>query len=169
MLPVVAEKLSVGPFETKVHTVNPFDPSFAGGYGAVFVHADPVGTNISPFQTWVSANHALYSVGSEAFRAISYRVPYVTGTLNVVLAVTNLEALPITLEIRNLKPTLEFQSVTVEGLSTFRFNAAQLGWDLSGSASINVLAIGGFFTLTGYADRFTGRVRAYPIRTGPEL
>lgn len=165
--PVLAETFSFDALETGVHTVDLSNPAFDGGYGAILVQVAPLG-NQGLFQAHLATDTALYSVSGNPFTGGVYRVPYIAGTKNMVITVTNLLASDTLMHFVNIAPSLNTLDIVVHGLSTFRFDAASLGWTLNGNAAVEVTAPGGAFSMTGYLQT-TGKhkLRVYPIRVAP--
>lgn len=161
----LAQTISLAADQTVRHDIDMKDPAFAGGYGAILVTSNGQGL----FQTYAQYAGSMFSTGGSVFMGTSYRIPYWTGTLRIVLAITNQSDFPCDVQISNVGTTM-VKSVTLPGASTYRFDSAGEGWTLSGTNSVQLLtSAGATIALSGYLDRVPHRIRITPVKAAPYL
>ncbi len=165
--PVLVSTVNVPAEATVEHDVNLLNSAFAGGYGTILLQSTAE-TDQSVFQTYVQYGGALFSTGGSVFTGGSYRVPYLNGTLRVVMVVTSQSDYPFEIDFSNLSST-DFRSVTLPPLSTYKFDTLTEGWHLNGTSAIQVTTnASGTVALSGYIDRFLQpRVRLAPVKAAP--
>ena len=164
--PVLVDTINLNTDQTGRHVVNLANPAFSGGYGAVFLNAigaDP----LSVFQTYVEYGNAIFSTGGSVFQGGSYRVPYLSGTLRIVMVVTNQSNFATNVQFANIGHT-DVTTVNLVPLSTYKFDTFIEGWNLSGTNSVQVTVdSGGTVSLSGYIDRLLQRQRIAPVKASP--
>jgi hypothetical protein len=162
------DTISLAGNQTKTHTVNLSNPAFQGGYGAIVL--DSLGNAPTDvFQTYVEYGGALFSTGGSVFSGGSYRIPYRSGTIRMVLALTNQSDFPFDISIANLGGT-QSKTINLSPLSTYKFDTLANGWILSGTSSVQIFTTNtGTVAVSGYIDRFLQRVRIAPVKAAPFL
>jgi hypothetical protein len=162
----LVDTISLAADQTKTHTVNLFNQAFSGGYGAIVL--DSLGaTQNDVFQTYAEYGGALFSVGGSVFTGGSYRIPYRSGTIKVVMVLTNQSDFDFDVTIANVGGT-QFKTITIPVLSTYKFDTLANGWILNGTSSIQVTTTnGGTVALSGYIDRLLSRTRMAPVKAAP--
>jgi len=163
------DTVSIASDQTVTHHVDLTNPSFQGGYGAVFLDAIGVSpTNV--FQTYVEYGSGIFSAGGSVFQGASYRIPYLSDTKNVVLAFTNQSDFQYDLLIANLGGAGS-KTITLVPLTTYRFDAAAEGFDLSTTSSIQIFTqASGTVAMSGYIVRKhhpSTKVRIAPVKAAP--
>jgi hypothetical protein len=164
--PVLVSTVDLAADQTKQHQVNLFNPAFQGGYGTILVQS--VGQTPSDvFQTYVQYGGSMFSAGGSVFTGGSYRIPYLSGTLRVVLALTNQSDFAFEVDLSNVGGT-DFKAITLEPLSTYKFDTLAAGWHLNGTSSIQIFTnAGGTVAVSGYIDRLLQRIRITPVKAAP--
>jgi hypothetical protein len=160
------DTISLAADQTKTHQVNLSNVAFQGGYGAIVL--DSLGaTQLDVFQTYVEYGGSMFSAGGSVFTGGSYRIPYRSGTIQMVLVLTNQSDFDFDLTIANVGGT-QFKTITLPVLSTYKFSTLANGWILSGTSSIQITTTnGGTVALSGYTDRLLNRVRITPVKAAP--
>jgi len=164
--PVLVDTLTLNTDQTGRHNVNLSNAAFAGGYGAIFL--DAVGEDpLNVFQTYVEYGGAIFSTGGSTFQGGSYRIPYLSGTLRVVLVVTNQSGIAADVQFANLgHPNVT--SVNLVPFSTYKFDTFAEGWNMSGTSAIQITTDNGAtVSMSGYIDRLLQRQRIAPVKTSP--
>lgn len=164
--PVLVDTLTINTDTTATHNVNLLNPAFANGYGAIFLEAvdsDP----LAVFQTYVEYGSAIFSTGGSTFQGGAYRIPYLSGTLRVVLVVTNQSSVAADVQFANIgHPNVT--SVNLVPFSTYKFDSFMEGWNVSGTSAIQVTVDNGAtVSMSGYIDRLLQRQRIAPVKTAP--
>jgi hypothetical protein len=164
--PVLVDTISLNTDQTKVHNVNLNNAAFNNGYGAIFLNA--VGSDpLAVFQTYVEYGGAIFSSGGSTFQGGSYRIPYLSGTLRVVLVVTNQSDFPFNVQFANLGHT-DLKTVNLVPFSTYKFDTFAERWTVSGTNSIQITTSGGgTVAISGYIDRLLQRQRIAPVKASP--
>jgi len=152
--------------QTVRHMINMSNPAFAGGYGTILL--DSIGNSpLDVFQTYVQYGGSMFSVGGSVFTGGSYRIPYWSGTLRMVLAITNQSDFDFDIQLLNLNTT-QFKTITLPVLSTYKFDSFAEGWNLSGTNAVQLFTTaGGTVALSGYMDRLFQRIRITPVKAAP--
>jgi hypothetical protein len=162
------ETISLNADQTKVHNVNLLHSAFAGGYGSLLL-STLGGSKNDVFQTYVNYGGSMFSTGGSVFTGGSYRIPYLSGTSRMVLALTNQSDFSFQLEIENVGGT-QFKNITLSPLSTYKFDTIANGWVLTGTSSIQIFTTnGGTVSVSGYIDRILQRTRITPVKAAPFL
>jgi hypothetical protein len=164
--PVLVDTISLATDQTGRHNVNLNNPAFNNGYGAIFL--DAVGADpLTVFQTYVEYGSAIFSTGGSTFQGGSYRIPYLSGTLRVVLVVTNQSNVAANVQFANLgHPNVT--TVNLVPFSTYKFDTFFEGWNLSGTSAIQITCDNGVtVSLSGYIDRLLQRQRIAPVKASP--
>lgn len=162
----LAETINLAADQTARHEVDMRSAAFADGYGAILVNSS---TNVSSsaFQTYVQYGGSMFSTGGSVFMGSSYRIPFWSGTLRMVLAITNQSDFTFNVQLSNVG-TAMVKTITLPPLSTFRFDSTAAGWTLSGTNSVQILTTsGGTISLSGYLDRVPHRIRITPVKAAP--
>jgi hypothetical protein len=164
--PVLVDTITLNTDQTGRHNVNLNHPAFNGGYGTVFLNS--IGSDpLDVFQTYAEYSNSIFSTGGSVFQGGSYRIPYLSGTLRVVLVVTNQSNIPFNVQFANIGKT-DVVNVNLVPLSTYKFDTFPKGWNLSGSSSIQVTTSdGGTVAMSGYMDRLLQRQRIAPVKASP--
>jgi hypothetical protein len=164
----LVDTISLAADQTKQHTVNLGNAAFNGGYGSVLL-STLGGTINDVFQTYVEYGGAVFSTGGSVFTGGSYRIPYRSGTIRMVLALTNQSDFAFDIQISNVGGT-QFKTINLSPLSTYKFDTLANGWLLNGTSSIQVTTSnGGTVALSGYIDRLLQRNRITPVKAAPFL
>jgi hypothetical protein len=164
--PVLVQTLNLDTDQTKQHNVNMFHPAFNNGYGSILLESVGGGP-LEVFQTYVQYSGAIFSTGGSVFTGGSYRIPYLSGTLRVVLALTNQSDFTFNTTISNVNGT-QARTVSLAPLSTYRFDSGNENWNLNGTGSIQVTtSAGGTLAVSGYVDRLLQRSRITPVKAAP--
>lgn len=162
----LAATINLAADQTARHEVDLKSPAFADGYGAILVNSS-TDTSSSAFQTYVQYGGSMFSTGGSVFMGSSYRIPYWSGTLRMVLAVTNEADFAFDVQFSNVGTSM-VKTITLPPLSTYRFDSTNEGWTLSGTNSIQILTTsGGTIALSGYLDRVPHRIRITPVKAAP--
>ena len=160
------DTLSLAPNQTKQHAVQLTNTAFQGGYGAIVLESLG-GTSNDIFQTYVEYGGAMFSTGGSVFTGGSYRIPYRSGTIRMVLVFTNQSDFAFHVDISNLGGT-QTKSINIPVLSTYKFDTLANGWILNGTSSIQIFTNnGGTVSVSGYIDRLFDRVRITPVKAAP--
>lgn len=160
------DTISVPANQTKQHAVNLANSAFTGGYGAIILESLG-GTGNDVFQTYVEYGGAMFSTGGSVFTGGSYRIPYRTGTIRMVLVFTNQSDFAFPIDISNLGGT-QTKHINLPSLSTYKFDTLANGWVLNGTSSIRIFTNnGGTVSVSGYIDRLLDRVRITPVKAAP--
>jgi hypothetical protein len=164
--PVLVDTINLDTDTTGKHVVNLNDPAFKGGYGSVFL--DAVGVDpLTVFQTYVEYGSSIFSTGGSVFQGSAYRIPYLSGTLRVVLVVTNSGNVDTNVQFANLAHP-DVTSVHLVPFSTYKFDTFGEGWNLNATSAIQITCDnGGTVSMSGYIDRFLQRQRIAPVKTSP--
>jgi hypothetical protein len=158
--------ISLAADQTKTHTVNLGNAAFQGGYGSILL-ASLGGSNLDIFQTYVEYGGSLFSTGGSVFTGGSYRIPYRSGTIRMVLAFTNQSDFAFDIDIANLGGT-QTHTINLSPLSTYKFDTLAHGWILNGTSSIQIFTNnGGTVAVSGYIDRLLQRIRLTPVKAAP--
>jgi hypothetical protein len=162
----LVDTIALAADQTAKHKVNLSDPAFQGGYGAIVL--DSIGnTPQDVFQTYVEYGGSMFSTGGSVFTGGSYRIPYLTGSVRMVLALTNQSDFPFEVDLSNVGST-ESTAVTLEPLSTYKFDSRAEGWHLNGTSSVQIFTTaGGTVSVSGYIDRLLQRIRITPVKAAP--
>ena len=164
--PVLVSTISLAADQTKQHSVNLNHAAFQGGYGSLVLHSLG-GTPNDVFQTYVEYGGSLFSTGGSVFTGGSYRIPYRSGTLRMVLALTNQSDFAFDINIANLGGT-QTKTINLSAGSTYKFDTFSQGWILSGTSSIQIFTNnGGTIAVSGYIDRLLQRIRITPVKAAP--
>jgi hypothetical protein len=162
----LVDTISLAANQTSKHVVNLLNPAFKNGYGAIVLESLG-GTPSDVFQTYVEYGGAMFSTGGSVFTGGSYRIPYLSGTLRMVLALTNQSDFPFEVDISNVGGT-QTRAITLVPLSTYKFDSLAEGWVLSGNSSIQVTTnASGTVAVSGYSDRLLQRIRITPVKAAP--
>jgi len=164
--PVLVDTIDLAADQTKKHQVNLGNAAFAGGYGTVLLQS--VGQTPSDiFQTYVQYGGSMFSTGGSVFTGGSYRIPYLSGTLRMVLALTNQSDFAFEVDLSNVGGT-DFKAITLEPLSTYKFDTLAEGWHMNGTSSVQIFTnAGGTVSVSGYVDRLLQRIRITPVKAAP--
>jgi hypothetical protein len=165
--PKLITTLHVPTDQTVLHVVNLLDPAFAGGYGAIMLDSNGVPQDV--FQTYLQYTDSMFSVGGSVFQGGAYRIPYFSGTTKVVLALTSQSGFPFNVTLTNVAHPTDQKVVTLDPLSTYRFDTSQLGWNIGSTSSIDIVTNNsGTVAVGGYMDRvLLGRTRIAPVTAAP--
>jgi hypothetical protein len=164
---VLVDTIALGTDQTKQHTVNLLNPAFAGGYGSILLSSVVQSPN-KIFQTYVEYGGSVFSTGGSVFMGGSYRIPYRSGTVRMVLALTNQSNFAFNFTILNVGNQSQFRTINLSPLSTYKFDSLANGWVLNGTSSIQVSTTnGGTVALSGYIDRLLQRNRITPVKAAP--
>jgi hypothetical protein len=164
--PVLVDTISLDTDQTARHNVNLSNPAFNNGYGAIFL--DAIGADpLNVFQTYVEYGSAIFSTGGSTFQGGSYRIPYLSGTLRVVLVVTNQSNVATNVQFANLgHPNVT--TVNLVPFSTYKFDTFFEAWNLSGTSAIQITCDNGAtVSMSGYIDRLLQRQRIAPVKASP--
>ncbi len=164
--PVLVDTISLDTDQTGRHNVNLSNSAFNNGYGAIFL--DAIGSDpLNVFQTYVEYGGAIYSAGGSVFQGGSYRIPYLSGTLRVVLTVTNQSNFAFDVQFANIGHT-DVLTRNIVPFSTYKFDTFAERWNVSGTNSIQITTSGGgTVALSGYIDRLLQRQRIAPVKASP--
>jgi hypothetical protein len=171
--PVLVDTLDIPADGTKAHNVNFANPAFAGGYGCILLQS--IGSTPSDvFQAYVthaagtSGNGAVtFSVGGSVFAGGSYRIPVFATATKVVLALTNQSDFAFEVDISQVSGT-GYHSITIEPLSTYKFDSSAYGWTFPRIDSIQIFTTaGGTVSVSGYQNAFNTRYRIAPVKAAP--
>jgi hypothetical protein len=164
--PVLVDTISLNTDQTGRHVVNLNHPAFNGGYGAIFV--DAIGADpLNVFQTYVEYGGAIFSSGGSVFQGGSYRIPYLSGTLRIVLTLTNQSNIAFDVQLANIGHT-DLTTVNLVPFSTYKFDTFVERWNLSGTNSVQITTTdGGTVAVSGYIDRLLQRQRIAPVKASP--
>ena len=164
--PVLVDTISLSADETDKHNVNLLHPAFFAGYGSILLQS-VTGNQNDKFQTYAQYGGSMFSTGGSVFTGGSYRIPYLSGTIRVVLVLTNQSDFPFNVDISNVG-TATAKTISLAPLSTYRFDSGAEGWVLSGNNSIQIFtSSGGTVAVSGYIDRLLSRTRINPVKASP--
>jgi len=164
--PVLVDTISLNTDQTARHVVNLNNAAFNGGYGAIFL--DAIGADpLNVFQTYVEYSGSIYSSGGSVFQGGSYRIPYLSGTLRIVLVLTNQSNFDFDVQLANIGHT-DVTTVHLVPLTTYKFDSFGERWNVSGNNSVQITTTsGGTVAVSGYIDRLLQRQRISPVKTSP--
>jgi hypothetical protein len=164
--PVLIQTISLASNQTKTHNVNLFHPAFTNGYGSIFL-SRVGGTGTEVFQTYVQYGGSIYSVGGSVFSGGSYRLPYLSGTQRMVLAITNQDSFTFSVRVANVESG-QSRTVSIPPLSTYKFDSDAENWTFNGTGSVQITTnSGGVIAMSGYVDRLFIRSRITPVKAAP--
>jgi len=164
--PVLVDTVSLNIDQVGRHNVNLNHPAFNGGYGTVFLNAIGSGP-LDVFQTYAEYGNAIFSTGGSTFQGGSYRIPYLSGTLRIVLVVTNQSDFAFNVQFANVGHT-DVTNVNLVPFSTYKFDTFGERWNVSGNAAVQITTQGGgTVALSGYIDRLLQRQRIAPVKAAP--
>jgi hypothetical protein len=164
--PVLVDTLTLATDQTGTHNVNLLNSAFNGGYGSVFLNSIGSGP-LDVFQTYVQYGGSIFSAGGNVFQGGSYRIPYLSGTLRMVLVITNQSNFAFNIQFANIGHT-DLVNVNLVPFSTYKFDSFAERWNMSGTNSVQITTTGGgTVALSGYIDRLLQRQRIAPVKAAP--
>jgi hypothetical protein len=152
-------------YDAEYHGIDFTHAAFTGGYGAVLLQ-NQSGVNL--WQAYIKTNapnRTMHSASGNVFSNGIYKVPYTTSIDNIIITVTNLTGGNLTIVFENLAPGLEYLNKLVYPLSTFRFDAVALGWDVNGA--IRASCAGGSFAISALHVKGAGKWLVWPTQSPP--